>query len=86
MERRKRVKRRLKMYEVRVTNTVTKETCGFLGQGEYWSDAVKEGLANVEATTDTLAVTLPSGQTVTRHQNDFEGEKPYPTVDAVWEE
>ncbi len=73
------------MYQVQVTNTVTKEACSFLGQGEFWNDAVKEGLANVEATTHTLAVILPTGQTVVRHQNDFESELPYPAVDAVWE-
>jgi hypothetical protein len=80
------------MFEFTVTNTRTKESAAFLGQGltmdEAWKDGVKilndtfRANSNGQKTSgkgqpNTLGVQLPDGRRVTRELRDFEGDEKY---------
>lgn len=82
----------LKMFEFTVTNTRTKESAAFLGQGltmeEAWKDGAKilnetfRANSNGQTTNgkgqpNTLGVQLPDGRRVTRLLRDFEGDEKY---------
>lgn len=82
----------LKMFMFTVTNTRTKESADFLGQGETMEEAWKDGLkilndtyranSNGQTTTgkgqpNTMGVQLPDGRRVTRRLKEFEGDETY---------
>lgn len=74
----------LKMFEVCVKNTLSRETVTFLGQGKTVADALSDGIKNVQATfrprdgvtrkESHVAVTLPDGRPTLRTLNEFESD------------
>lgn len=86
----------LKLYRIAVTNMRTRETLSFLGQGVSVAEALKEGMANVQASfrprdgvtreSSRVAVTLADGSTVLRTLAEFEAQAttlPAPASEAV---
>ena len=78
----------LKLFKFSVENTVTGESCAFLGQGETVADAFKEGSANTSALfrpstsgakrpEHGVAVTTKDGRKVSRTLKEFESDQPY---------
>lgn len=79
----------LKFFQFVIVNGKTRESVCFTGQGHGIEDAWKDGVANVNSPFRPsssghkankpvkLAVTLPGGEHVNRHKEDFEGDSPF---------